>query len=559
MPENTFADIHSHSVMTHYRNQRSGIPVCKEINKGVKSFIEFIMGKEAIRSYNTQADLGKLAINNVNTVVISLYPIERKWFMPKTPKFVVNRISLISNITGFSKENVKDLDNEEPVNYFADLIGEYNYLKQQMGTQCSGKNFKIVKDYDELEASVQSGDTISFIISIEGAASIASNLPGDSLEKRPEKITLNDYNQYYRDNVFKLKSLGPDNDGTHCPFFIGLSHHFWNLLCGHCESLPFIFNQRVGKESKITTAGWKMIEDFLSTNDINGVPGKYRRILIDVKHMSPLARKEYYEYLRRNNFNVPIIFSHAAVGDAPSLDSFIKKTDDYRMFKKPKNYFNTSTLSLNDEDIQEVIKTNGIIGIVLHEGRIAAKRAMKKRAYGVKNNKRKYEYLNIEIGRLETKHRRARRRKRKERLLKRITDRKHERKDAIKNIKNAYLCMIMANIYRVVETTFKMNNNLKGKGWDHVCIGSDYDGMINKLDFLGTVNEFPEFKNMFIEHLKNPEPLLGFDPAWTTNKLKELQFGMTPEILADKFFSDNAKEFLRKFFNEDYLLSHVGT
>ena len=257
--------------------------------------------------------------------------------------------------------------------------------------------------------------------------------------------------------------------------------------------------------------------------------------------------------LRNKNLKVPIIFSHAAVGEGPTLDSFIKNTADHQNFNDPKSYFNTSTLSLNDEDIREVVKTDGIIGIVLHEGRIADKRAMKPGAYGVKKNKRLIENLEDDVQRLEEEYRRARKERRKKRLMRKINHRKHKIDVTIEHVKDAYVCMIMANIYRIVEITYKMDNSLQGKGWDYICIGSDYDGMINKLDFLGTVDEFPELKKRFIEYLKNPEPLKGFDPTWTTQKLKDLQFGNSAEELADKFFSLNAKSFLKKYFNENYL------
>ncbi len=553
MSDKGIIDIHSHSVMTHYRNKRSGVPACKEIIKEVWPLVDKIMGNQTFRSYNTQADFGKLANNDVLAIIISLYPLERKWFMPKLSNGNL-MIELISNITGYSKSNIRKLTAEEPINYFADLIGEYEYLKEQIKKQCNGKNFKIAVDYDDFARNLQSGNTVSIILSIEGASSLGSNIPEKFLEKRPSKVMVSDYNKFYRDNVFKMKSWGPNNDSTHSPFIIGLSHHFWNMLCGHCESLPFFFNQRVGKESGITPAGWKMIEDLLSTNDKNGVPNKTRRILIDVKHMSPKARKSYYEYLENKNLKVPIIFSHAAVGDAPSLDSFIRKTEDHKRFKNPKNYFNTSTLSLNDEDIKQVIKTDGIIGIVLHEGRIASNKAMKGKAYGVKNNKKLIDNLEQEIKDLETRKRRTGNVTKKNRLMRKINNRLIKIGKAKEQIKHAYVCMIMANIFRVVETTYKMDNNYQGKGWDHVCIGSDYDGMINKLDYLGTANEFPELRERFLKFLKQPEPLLGFDESWTTKKLKDLQFGISPDKLIEMFFSENVKSFFKKFYNVNYLI-----
>ncbi|MEJ2594971.1 MAG: membrane dipeptidase [bacterium] len=351
-----------------------------------------------------------------------------------------------------------------------------------------------------------------------------------------------------------MKDWGPN--GSHIPFFITLSHHFWNMLAGHAESLPFLFDQKTGKESGFTPAGRQLMKDLLSTSDKNGLPDKKRRVLIDVKHMSPMARKQYYEYLdevrRTKGINIPVICSHATAGDAPSLDYFINGDNEN---EDPDNYFTTTSLSLNDEDIREIIDSDGIIGVVLHEGRIANKKAMKESRYGIKDMRKSIRKAHKKIERFQKELKTDVTDRRKERLVEKINERMKQIDEYGTKMREGYTQMILANIYRIVEVYSKYKPQQKEKGWDHIGIGSDFDGMINKMDYLGTANEFPLLEELMIRFLKNPEPLEKFDPLWVPEKLKELQFGKSPEELAAKIMSQNADMFLQKYFNEDYLMS----
>lgn len=549
-----FIDIHCHSVMTHYRNQELNIPACEEIQR------EVFTGTESLRSFYTQSNFAKLVHGGVGAIIISLYPIERKFLLPNFP-FEGLLEKAISNITGFSRHNVNEMLAEEKagtIHYYDDLVGEYKYLLSQVDKVCHSKEIRIVTNYKEYIANKQATDKISIIISIEGAHSLGT-IKSSDLTKKPELVTITDYNEKYRNNVIALKKWGPN--GSHTPFFITMGHHFWNMLVGHAESLPFIFDQKTGKETGFTAAGFKMIEDLLSDHDTNGTPHKTRRVLIDVKHMSPTARKQYYEYIaekkRTSGLNIPVICSHASVGDAPDLEYFISPVKGNKKDKN-KNYFNTSSLSLNDEDIKVIIDSDGIIGIVLHEGRIAGKNAMKEEPYGIddhhkaiKQAQKRIEYYQLELTREKNV-------KNKQKLLDWISEKLKEIDESGRKMREGFVNMVLANMYKIVEVYAKHNPAKQAKGWDHIGIGSDFDGMINKLDYLGTASEFPELESLILRFLKEPQPLDKFNPSWTKDHLKGLQFGYSAEELADKVMSKNADEFLRKYFNEDYLKNGIN-
>jgi len=545
-----FTDIHCHSVMTHYRNPEIKKSACEEIRRPSLS--------EALRSDNTQSDFGKLVKGGVGGIVITLYPIERKWMLPETniPGLIED---LVSNITGFSIQVVRKLMKEEEdgrIKYYEDLLGEYNYLLSQVNKSCNGKMIRIATNYGEYKTNKQAGDTVSIVISIEGGHALSTIIPED-LTLDPEEVLASHYTSRYRVHVLALKNWGPNNDGSHTPFFITLAHHFWNMLVGHCESLPFIFDQKTGKESGFTPAGKAMLEDLLSTKDENGVPNKRRMILIDVKHMSPQARKHYYEHIRQikqdTGLNIPVISSHSSIGDAKSLDCLIKGTDDEKSFDEPDNFFNTSTLSLNNEDIINIIESDGIIGIILHEGRIAAKMAFKKKAYRINYLRRRIKKRQNKIESMQAELTSNIREERKIELTENISKFHGQVLDMEQEMREGFICMIMANIYKIVQVYADNDIANKEKGWEHICIGSDFDGTINKLDFLGTSEQFPVIEEEMIKFMNNPRPLTGFDPNWTSNHLKTLHFGKQPEELVKQFMSDNMDRFLEKYFNEDYL------
>jgi microsomal dipeptidase-like Zn-dependent dipeptidase len=269
--------------------------------------------------------------------------------------------------------------------------------------------------------------------------------------------------------------------------------------------------------------------------------------------MSPTARKEYYQHIKKlkttDGLNVPVICSHASVGDAPDLQHFIDGKDK----KKDENYFNTSSLSLNDEDIKVILDSDGMIGIVLHEGRIASKDAMKDSTYGIKDTRKDIEKAQKKIENFQKELKTPITQKRKERLLEKIDEKIKFIDECGDKIREGFANMTLANIYKIVEVYAKHNPAQKTKGWDHVGIGSDFDGMINKMDYLGTANEFPLLEKLLVRFLTNPKPLTEFDATWTTDRLKALQFNQSPSTLASKIMSQNADDFLRKYFNESYL------
>ncbi|MBL0110667.1 MAG: membrane dipeptidase [Saprospiraceae bacterium] len=273
-------------------------------------------------------------------LILSLYPPEVNLFdLRDFLEFLINKnkqialgscmscfdISIIQKYFDIKKNNSK-------IDYFNELCGQYDYVKKQTNNNHGGFDFKLVSNFDEYKKVVdQSSDTIAGILTIEGMHSLVrydsysdlTNIPVSSVSKRESSAYI-DFLKQYTENISKIKKW---NRGKHCPLFITITHHFWNLLCGHARSYEgamrtFAVNQNFGLNECITNLGKDVLKLLFSRE--NG-----RRILPDIKHMSSRARRDLYTLLGENYLenedNIPVICSHAAVNGLQNL------SDDQRI------------------------------------------------------------------------------------------------------------------------------------------------------------------------------------------------------------------------------------
>ena len=114
--------------------------------------------------------------------------------------------------------------------YFSDLCMEYDFLKQKSSVDINidGElsNYILVKNAQEIVNALndKSKYSIAIVNTIEGMHSFGSGLHYD-LPISPNE---------YLSNVITAKKW------ENHPLFVSYAHHFYNQLCGHCESLQKI-------------------------------------------------------------------------------------------------------------------------------------------------------------------------------------------------------------------------------------------------------------------------------------------------------------------------------
>src|SRR5205085_899703 len=179
--------------------------------------------------------------------------------------------------------------------YFADLMQEFTFL-EQMNNQpvdIDGNKhvYRIVNNFVELQAAMEENKTnidannkepiiVALIPSIEGMHVLNCGLDRecspDNIKANPDEVK-----QHARD----LKNH------PRKPWFITFAHHFYNELCGQSLSLRSLIakacDQSAGLNTGFTDLGREVLDILLDKTD-----GK--RILIDIKYLSPIGRQEFF-------------------------------------------------------------------------------------------------------------------------------------------------------------------------------------------------------------------------------------------------------------------------
>jgi microsomal dipeptidase-like Zn-dependent dipeptidase len=167
------------------------------------------------------------------------------------------------------------------------------------------------------------------------------------------------------DNLRSLKSSGRRY------FFMSMAHLEQNLLCTHA------YNIKIVRDNKFMPAGKGLTP--LGRDVITEALRQPNRILIDIKHMSLKARQEYYDMLRQNysSENIPIIMSHGGVtgvswnnrrvATCRVVDHMWIKVKHYKRQGLMGTKFFPRSINIYDEEIIKILDSNGLIGLNLDE------------------------------------------------------------------------------------------------------------------------------------------------------------------------------------------------
>lgn len=300
----------------------------------------------------TEADCTTLAYGNVQVICASLYPIEKGFFNNDLGAGFLSDLAA-TFITSVGKNRVDYIQGIR--DYFEDVEREYNFYRQLDGvsvkTDAGNCKYILVSSFADIENHMaqnpNDNTTIFIAISIEGL-----HVLHNDINSAPDETTI-------LANLTKLKNW------PHPPFFVTFAHHFYNHFCGHAHSLTGLVgnstNQHEGMHTGFTELGKKVLSAALS-KDIG------KRIYIDVKHMSALSRKEYFQMLNTSFAaeRIPIIVSHGAANGLRSMDEPIQdnKETAFKLLAEDINFY--------DDELVAIAKSGGIFGIQLDERRIAS-------------------------------------------------------------------------------------------------------------------------------------------------------------------------------------------
>ncbi|MFP4596816.1 MAG: hypothetical protein ACOC9W_01605 [Persicimonas sp.] len=500
-----FADLHCHPTMFGFHRMRNDPDVegdpqrfhpwhVLETNLG-----HMREGKRAAEY--SQASFAQLAHSQTRLVFASITPIERGFFQGgehELDNFIPELLKLVSGVT--AARSATDLVRGEPMaaakrlmavarnrgplraimhriflkygrgrvryllsedyDYWDEFEREYEFYLNRNGQQecvelplphddgarhheVDGR-YHLVDGLDTLEDVVEGGEDLAVLMSIEG---------GHVFSMGPDGTRVDDDVIFER--IRRLKEL------PYPIFYLTLAHHFDNGICGHAHSLidaaNLVMDQRPrmheGFEQR-DELGLRIVRELLDLDDDLEDRGG-RRILIDTRHMSPLTRQEYYDEVvrpynarhdergdtQREKFpKIPVICSHSAHTGVAGLDELIANgpAEDDNWHRNP---FYAWGINTADEDVRMVHSSEGLYGVSFDQRIVGVPPGQK-----VPYSQWPHIMLNQIFG-----------------------------------------------IVDVIMNDDRLSEADKRTIWDRICIGSDFDGMIDPVSRYATVVDFPTF------------------------------------------------------------------
>src|SRR5688572_1406773 len=359
-----------------------------------------------------------------------------------------------------------------------------------------------------------------------------------------------------------------------------LSHVKEQLLCSHAFGFKLVngIPEARPQIDGLTNLG-KQVVNACMNNKINDKP-----ILIDIKHMSLQGRRDFYAYRKTLLHSPtdefipptatdgkpwwPIVATHMGVTgyDSSALGNFIEeygiekgnelsvrvKLSRQIAAKLPvglglsKVFFNPATIGLCDDDITEIAISDGLIGISLDARILGFENIIERR-------KKDFDYFSRgDFARLFPELAQQLRPLEPEpdepltpsELAMPVATEKEFHGIAGRMTRELYLfCLNMIHIVAVINRLPPAERHVRD-GWDFVCLGSDYDGLIDSIIAARTAENLAELKRELAQYLPKAE------------KAYRKEFDGTPELLPDnveqvldKIFYTNGEAFVKRWWN----------
>ncbi|MFH2094540.1 MAG: membrane dipeptidase [Bacteroidota bacterium] len=467
-----YGDIHCHPTLRPFGQTIDGIHYSEPKDKGSiwyydpPCFTDKIFENLAGVSKYSQSNYTAAVKGNMLLIGTSLYAPEVAFFENRLGEGPIAH-ELENIVTGFGIKRIKEIESES-YDYFEDINGQYNFLKSLDGHKVRiGKklySYRLISSFSELEDIEKENEQIvAVFINMEGGHGFGCGKDPKEHPADPEVV---------------MKNLESMLAWKHKPFYITMAHHFYNELLGHTKSIPDelknIIDQSYGMDTGITDLGYRVIRKILE-------PGN--NVLIDVKHMSTRSREQFYHLIdtEYSNRKLPLIFSHGGVNGLPDFSYAGTHVDG--------SLFNEDSISLFDDEIGRIVKSNGIIGLNIDQRVMASKIARKDVKGKILCSSKYYSWSSL----------------------------------------------IWNNIRYIAE--YLDRHDLPS--WDNICFGTDYDGAINPVNYFWTYEEMPRFHRYLRKHISE---------YLRTCKLKN-ENRIPPDEIAKKIMGGNLREFLKNNFS----------
>jgi microsomal dipeptidase-like Zn-dependent dipeptidase len=493
-----FTDVHMHASLKPFNSRNvAKYNMWEQIDHNCEGRISnlFLNGSKEVPK-TSQSHLEGLIKGNVKLAYLSITPLEKEMMDAKFLNEQKKGLSTMACVSGV--EHCRIVEKHETVNYYDDFVQNIQYVQEGENQPyfLAGKSYsyEVARNGNHLLELMSNPTKIALVLNIEGGHTLGHSLVPDDVSGTEE------YQKFYLDNVKRLKGILPIKAGSseyleYPVLAINLNHFFWNGLCGQARTFTglqtFIFGAGKGVDEGMTPLGEKAVALLLDKS-------QGRRVLVDIKHMSLESRKWYYNYLKklREQGDTVAVFSSHSTASGLSMNSKAYLEKDNKS-KNKNSYLNRWTISLSEEDIEEIHISKGLIGIMLDKYKL--------------------------IGGLADK------------LIEETVPGSVQRR-------RLYAKIIWANVFSCIKAVGKKS------AWDIVAIGSDFDGMIVPFETYPRANEMVDLANDLLFFLRNPEPI--FD-LFSKEDIEKLMFDFSPEEIMQKFMYENGLDFAVRNLNSN--------
>jgi len=479
-------------------------------------------------SLNSQSNLAQLFYGKVNLVGVILYGMES----------MIAQGILQKKITATGKINLLD---PQKMKTFAKGNNYYEWMQMGLTSLLNnleppeeaglpeGVNFKFIKSIDEYDE--EDLNTIHGIAIVEGLHNFCNN-PDSSTAETDFNDNLKDFIKRYKKNNVRL-------------FACNVCHLQDVIFANHASGMQFINDTLFyPKRKSLTDVGKRAIQALYSNN-----------ILVDIKHMSLGARLGFYAERDNQGYTLPIICTHAGLTGRSIQErlSFLRSRPIDKgpvwmvehmkprgHVKKPNSdakmsAFNFSSINLYDEDILKILLSDGLIGISLDQRILGYPTESIGNQYDIYPSEIEYiskAEASIFFGPGDPAQLPVHNIHNDDVLT------GDEARDHDEFTFDSHARYFLSQLLHILLVAKNAGYDLQ-KAITQVCIGSDFDGLINPVDCCESSEEFGDFKKQLLDIMN--ERNFWADTGFGRNEIDG-------ETLLDGLFFDNAFAFMKKNF-----------
>ncbi len=461
--------------------------------------------------YDSQSNLEQLLEGNSNLVCVGLNAIETAFLKGGLVQTVAGPIRFID------KRQVRRIARKAEGYCYPQLLEqEIDSVKNNAtNPNEAGQRVKWINSIDEYNP--EDMDTLHLIASLEGG----HGLYYGRNESSDIDTMLNKIKAYRKADPVRL-------------LYLTLTHISQNVFANHAFAIKILGKKAfLPLGNGITTAGHQVIKTCLDDN-VEGKP-----VLIDIKHLSLVSRKQFYQAYG----DKPIIASHMAVTgcswhNKPVIKLRKKKAHAVYKVKYERQkghiagtYFNPDSINLYDEDIKNILKSGGLIGLIFDE-----------RVLGYSIHTKSKEFIsndewNAFIAPMSSDEQERKLMDDREDAADELEDQLAEEEEArlladegiqrSVEKRRIHLLHLLNNVMHIIKVGQTMGDDIDaGK---HIVVGSDFDGLVNAIDCCPTAEDFESFQGILADAIEQyaidliPHPAAFVEDLFYNNGLAFLK------------------------------------